>query len=683
MIHNGIEYGLMQAYAEGFDILRGAGKETVQNILVFRFGNALFEPVWNRNHIDYVEITAAETLGIGQRGGYYEEAGALRDMVTNHLMQLLVLMAMEPPIAFDADAVRDKKIQVWRTIKPMTAAEVAVKTVRGQYGTGQIEGNAVPGYREEPSVAPDSNTETYVAAEFHIENWRWAGVPFYLRTGKRLARGLTELAVHFKRPPQPLFAGKTELIEPNVIALRIHPNEGIDIRFDAKQPGSEMQTASVRMDFRYQQAFNMRIPEAYETLLLDALCGDATLFTRRDGVEAQWRLIDPILAAWRQRPSMAVTGLAAYKHTMNRSNKIMITTDTTTQSLTQRPPWKALQAHYQQIHSLNLRQLFAEDPLRGERFVIDAAGIYLDYSKNRVTDETMQLLINLADECGLRKRITAMFNGETINVTEQRAALHTALRVPKGEKIMLDGVDVAAEVHAVLDRMAVFSEQVRSGHWLGNTGKPIRNIVNIGIGGSDLGPVMAYEALWHYSQRDLTFRFVSNVDGTDFEEATRDLDPEETLFIICSKTFTTLETLTNGRAARMWSLSKLRDDQAVRRHFVAVSTNAGEVAKFGINTDNMFGFWDWDGGRYSMDSAIGLSTMIAVGADNFRAMLAGFHAMDEHFRTAPFERNMPVIMGLLKLWYNNFFAAQSVAVFPYCQYLKRFPAYLQQLTMGK
>ncbi len=287
------------------------GKETVQNILVFRFGNALFEPVWNRNHIDYVEITAAETLGIGHRGGYYEEAGALRDMMTNHLMQLLALMAMEPPIAFDADVARDKKIQVWRTIKPMTAAEVAVKTVRGQYGSGQIEGNAVPGYREEPGVAPDSNTETYVAADFRIENWRWAGVPLYLRTGKRLARGVTELAVHFNRPPQPLFAGKTELIEPNVIALRIHPNEGIDIRFDAKQPGSEMQTASVRMDFRYQQTFDMRIPEAYETLLLDALCGDATLFTRRDGVEAQWRLIDPILAAWRQQPSDAFPNYAA------------------------------------------------------------------------------------------------------------------------------------------------------------------------------------------------------------------------------------------------------------------------------------------------------------------------------------------------------------------------------------
>ncbi|MDD5410824.1 MAG: glucose-6-phosphate isomerase [Methylobacter sp.] len=359
----------------------------------------------------------------------------------------------------------------------------------------------------------------------------------------------------------------------------------------------------------------------------------------------------------------------------------MITTDTTTPSLTQRPAWKALQAHYQQIHPLHLRQLFAADPLRGERFVIDAAGIYLDYSKNRVTDETMQLLINLANECGLRERITAMFNGDTINVTEQRAALHTALRASEGERIMLDGVDVVAEVHEVLDRMAVFSEQIRSGQWLGYTGKRIANIVNFGIGGSDLGPVMAYEALRHYSQRDLTFRFVSNVDGTDFQEATRDLDPEETLFIICSKTFTTLETLTNARAARKWCLHKLGDDHAVRRHFVAVSTNAEAVTKFGINTDNMFDFWDWDGGRYSMDSAIGLSTMIAVGPDNFRAMLAGFHAMDEHFRTAPFERNLPVIMGLLKLWYNNFFDAQSVAIFPYNQYLKRFPAYLQQLTM--
>jgi glucose-6-phosphate isomerase len=355
--------------------------------------------------------------------------------------------------------------------------------------------------------------------------------------------------------------------------------------------------------------------------------------------------------------------------------------DSTTLSLTKRPAWQALQAHYQQIHSLHLRQLFADDPLRGERFVIDALGIYLDYSKNRITDETIPLLVKLADECGLQQRINAMFNGDIVNVTEHRAALHTALRAPKGDRIMLDGVDVVAEVHAVLDRMTVFSEQIRSGQWLGYTGKRIRNIINIGIGGSDLGPVMAYEALRHYSQRELIFRFVSNVDGTDFEEATRDLDPEETLFIICSKTFTTLETLTNARAARNWCLHRLGDDHAVGSHFVAVSTNAEEVTKFGINTDNMFGFWDWDGGRYSMDSAIGLSTMIAVGADNFLEMLTGFHAMDEHFRTTPFERNIPVIMGLLKLWYNNFFDTHSIAVLPYNQYLKRFPAYLQQLAM--
>lgn len=358
-----------------------------------------------------------------------------------------------------------------------------------------------------------------------------------------------------------------------------------------------------------------------------------------------------------------------------------MTANPTALPLTQRPAWQALQAHYRQIQALHLRRLFADDPLRGERFVIDAVGIYLDYSKNRATDDTLRLLLRLADECGLQGRIEAMFNGDTINVTERRAALHTALRAPKGEKIMLDGVDVVADVHAVLERMAVFSGQVRSGQWLGYTGKPVRNIVNIGIGGSDLGPVMAYEALRHYSRRDLRFRFVSNVDSTDFVEATYDLDPGETLFIICSKTFTTLETLTNAHAARDWCLHKFGDAQAVCRHFVAVSTNAEEVSKFGINTDNMFGFWDWDGGRYSMDSAIGLSTMIAIGADNFRAMLEGFRAMDEHFRTAPFERNMPVIMGLLKLWYNNFFAAQSVGVFPYCQYLKRFPAYLQQLTM--
>jgi len=352
-----------------------------------------------------------------------------------------------------------------------------------------------------------------------------------------------------------------------------------------------------------------------------------------------------------------------------------------TPPLTKLPAWQALQLHFQQIQPLHLRQLFADDAARGERLVVEAAGIYLDYSKNRITDETVQLLVTLADECGLRQRINAMFDGETINVTEQRAALHTALRAPKADHILLDGVDVVSEVHAVLDRMAAFSAQVRSGEWLGHTGKRIRNIVNIGIGGSDLGPVMAYEALRHYSQRDLTLRFISNVDGTDFTEALIDLNPEETLFIVCSKTFTTLETLTNARAARAWCLQSLGDETAVGQHFVAVSTNADAVAQFGINLDNMFGFWDWDGGRYSMDSAIGLSTMIAVGADNFRAMLAGFHEMDEHFRTAPFEKNIPVIMGLLGVWYNNFFNTESVAVFPYCQYLKRFPAYLQQLTM--
>ncbi|WP_305907886.1 glucose-6-phosphate isomerase [Methylomarinum sp. Ch1-1] len=349
--------------------------------------------------------------------------------------------------------------------------------------------------------------------------------------------------------------------------------------------------------------------------------------------------------------------------------------------LTQRPAWKALHTHSEQVKDTHLRELFAADPKRGERLVIEIPDLYLDYSKNRITDETLRLLIRLANECQLRERIESMFNGEAINSTEGRAALHTALRAPEGARIMLDGVNVVAEVHAVLDRMSVFAEQLRNRQWLGHTGKPIVNIVNIGIGGSDLGPVMAYEALKSYSQRNLTLRFVSNVDGTDFVEATRDLDPEQTLFIVCSKTFTTLETLTNARAARNWCLQKLGDEQAISRHFVAVSTNAEEVKKFGIDTDNMFGFWDWDGGRYSMDSAIGLSTMIAVGPNHFRAMLEGFHAMDEHFRHTPFERNMPVIMALLKLWYNNFLDAQSVAVFPYCQYLKRFPAYLQQLTM--
>ena len=350
-------------------------------------------------------------------------------------------------------------------------------------------------------------------------------------------------------------------------------------------------------------------------------------------------------------------------------------------ALTQRPAWKALEAHYEAMRHRHLRQLFADDARRGERFVAEAAGLYLDYSKNRITGETLRLLLDLAGECGLRGRIDAMFSGEKINVTEQRAVLHVALRAPKGERIVVDGADVVADVHALLDRMAAFSDRIRNGQWLGHTGKRIRNVVNIGLGGSDLGPVMAYQALRHYSQRDLRLRFVSNVDGTDFVEATHDLDPEETLFIISSKTFTTLETVTNAHAARAWSLRALRDERAVARHFVAVSVNAEEVAKFGISPENMFGFWDWVGGRYSMDSAIGLSTMIAIGPAQFRAMLAGFHAMDEHFRTVPFDRNLPVLMGLLCVWYNNFFDAQTVAVLPYDQYLERLPAYLQQLTM--
>ena len=354
---------------------------------------------------------------------------------------------------------------------------------------------------------------------------------------------------------------------------------------------------------------------------------------------------------------------------------------TKTNSLTERPAWKALQAHYNQIHSRHLKTLFAEDPKRGERLVVEAAGLYFDYSKHRVTDETLRLLLALAEEAGLRGRIDAMFRGDKINLTEKRAVLHVALRAPRGASIGVDGDDVVPKVHALLDRMADFSARIRSGAWKGHTGKRIRNIVNIGIGGSDLGPVMAYEALRHYSDRNLTVRFVSNVDGTDFAEATRDLDPAETLFIISSKTFTTLETMTNAHTARSWSLAALGNDQAVAKHFAAVSTNAAEVAKFGIDTKNMFGFWDWVGGRYSMDSAIGLSTMIAVGADNFRAMLSGFHSIDEHFRTAPFARNLPVLMGLLGVWYNDFFGAQTVAVLPYEQYLKRFPAYLQQLTM--
>jgi glucose-6-phosphate isomerase len=350
-------------------------------------------------------------------------------------------------------------------------------------------------------------------------------------------------------------------------------------------------------------------------------------------------------------------------------------------SLTTFASWKALQAHYESIRQLHLRQLFADDAKRGERFTVEAAGLFLDYSKNRITEETLRLLVKLADESGLRARIDAMFSGGKINVTEGRAVLHAALRAPAGEKIVVDGVDVVPEVHAVLDRMAALSRQLRTGQWRGHTGKRIRTVVNIGIGGSDLGPVMALEALRHYTQRDMSFRFVSNVDGTDFAEAVHDLDAAETLFIICSKTFTTLETLTNARAARAWCLKALGAEEAVRRHFVAVSTNAAEVSKFGIDTANMFGFWDWVGGRYSMDSAIGLSTMIAIGPEGFHAMLAGFREMDEHFRTTPFDRNMPVLMGLLSVWYNNFFGAETVAVLPYDQYLKRFPAYLQQLAM--
>jgi glucose-6-phosphate isomerase len=346
------------------------------------------------------------------------------------------------------------------------------------------------------------------------------------------------------------------------------------------------------------------------------------------------------------------------------------------------PAWKALEAHHQKVRELNLRSLFADDSKRGQRFVIEAVGLYLDYSKNRITDETLKILLQLADECGLRGRIDAMFRGDKINITENRAVLHVALRAPKTASIVVDGANVVPEVHAVLDKMADFSNRVRSGSWTGHTGKRIRNIINIGIGGSDLGPVMAYEALKHYSDRQLNFRFVSNVDGTDFAEAVHDLDPSETLFIISSKTFTTLETMTNAQSARDWSLKGLGGDtKAVAKHFVAVSTNTAKVSEFGIDTANMFGFWDWVGGRYSMDSAIGLSTMIAIGPDNFRALLGGFHEMDEHFRTAPFDQNLPVLLGLLTVWYTDFFGAETVAVLPYDQYLKRFPAYLQQLTM--
>ena len=349
--------------------------------------------------------------------------------------------------------------------------------------------------------------------------------------------------------------------------------------------------------------------------------------------------------------------------------------------LTKLAAWQALEVHYTKIRELHLRKLFADDPRRGEHMAIEAMGIYFDYSKHRITDETLKLLLQLAEEAGLRTRIDAMFRGDKINVTENRAVLHVALRTPEGQSIIVDGKDVVPQVHAVLKKMADFANRLRSGEWKGHTGKPIRNVINIGIGGSDLGPVMAYEALRHYSQRDLTFRFVSNIDGTDFAEATRDLNAEETLFIISSKTFTTLETMTNAHTARAWALKTLKHQAAVAMHFVAVSTNAAEVTKFGIDAANMFEFWDWVGGRYSMDSAIGLSTMIAIGPAHFNAMLDGFHQMDEHFLTAPFEHNLPVLMGLLALWYNNFFGVQTMAVLPYEQYLKRFPAYLQQLAM--
>ncbi len=359
----------------------------------------------------------------------------------------------------------------------------------------------------------------------------------------------------------------------------------------------------------------------------------------------------------------------------------MSTTAPTTPPLMSRPAWQALDKHHQQLQARHLRELFAEDPGRGERLLAEGAGLYLDYSKNRITDETLGLLVALAEEASLHERTEAMFSGERINVSENRSVLHVALRMPRGESLVVDGVNVVAQVHEVLDRMSAFADRIRAGEWKGHTGRPIRNVVNIGIGGSDLGPVMAYEALRHYSRRDMTFRFVSNVDSTDFAEATRDLDAQETLFIVSSKTFTTLETMTNARTARAWALATLGEEAAIAKHFVAVSTNAEEVAEFGIDTENMFGFWDWVGGRYSMDSAIGLSTMLAVGPEGFRELLAGFHEMDVHFRTTPFARNLPVLMGLLAVWYGDFFGAQTVGVMPYSQYLKRFPAYLQQLTM--
>jgi glucose-6-phosphate isomerase len=368
--------------------------------------------------------------------------------------------------------------------------------------------------------------------------------------------------------------------------------------------------------------------------------------------------------------------------TIQRPTKRTQSSTKTIQPLTKRKAWKALTAHFKKVKDSHLRDLFAADPKRAEKLTLEAAGLYLDYSKNRVTDETLKLLFQLATESGLKQRIDSMFKGEKINITEKRAVLHTALRAPKEATILVDGENVVPQVHEVLDRMADFANRVRNGTWTGYTGKRIRNVINIGIGGSDLGPVMAYEALKHYSERSMTFRFVSNVDGIDMVEATRDLDPAETLFIVSSKTFTTLETMTNAKSARDWLLQGLGEEpKAVASHFVAVSTNAQKVEEFGINTTNMFGFWDWVGGRYSMDSAIGLSTMLAIGPENFHSLLAGFHEMDQHFRTAPLERNLPVLMGLLSIWYNDFFGSQTVAVLPYEQYLKRFPAYLQQLTM--
>jgi glucose-6-phosphate isomerase len=358
-----------------------------------------------------------------------------------------------------------------------------------------------------------------------------------------------------------------------------------------------------------------------------------------------------------------------------------MSTTTSIPKLRELPAWRELKDHFSEIEGLHLRDLFAQDPARAERMTAEGAGLFLDYSKNRITDQTVALLIALAEQCGLKERIEAMFRGDRINVSENRSVLHVALRMPREDSLSVDGTDVVAQVHEVLDRMSAFSERIRSGDWKGHTGQRIRNVVNIGIGGSDLGPVMAYEALRHYSQRDMAFRFVSNVDSTDFVEATRDLDPAETLFVVSSKTFTTLETMTNARSAREWTLAALGEESAVAKHFVAVSTNDEKVSEFGIDTDNMFGFWEWVGGRYSMDSAIGLSTMIAIGPENFGDMLTGFHAMDEHFRTAPFERNVPVLMALLAVWYGDFFFSQTYGVMPYEQYLKRFPAYLQQLTM--